>query len=195
SQAISNAIVLEHLRFVTPPTEAEIAVNHATSRASSVPAPAWAFGGLSALSLGFFGFVFARRRREPSRALLRRAARARAAIAKEVVALGPAFDPVTASADRLYEAATQQRTHYVALSAALERTAWTEASRRRMELSAKRAESFARLGELADRLEDTATHLAGRAADADRARGIDTILSRLDTDLGAAVEAEDELAL
>ncbi len=190
---LNGALEVEHM--VPPPTATEAAAAHVDRAASSIPAAAWAGGSLGVFLLGGLGFVWSRRRRDPVATLLRRAARAQASIAREVIALGPAYDPVSASADRLHEAARQHAAHHRALDKALERTAWAGAQRRRVELTAKRAEAFAHLGELVDRLEDTATQLAGRNADADRARGVDQLVARLDLDLGAALDAEDELGV
>lgn len=196
SRMLSGAIVLEHLAPpAPPPAPVERAAASVTRTASAVPGSAIAGGSFGALLLMALGIVFVRRRREPVGQLLRRAARAREGIAREVLELGPAFDPVSASADRLREAASQHAAHHRAIDKALERTAWTNASKRRLELTAKRAEAFARLAELVDRLEDTATHLAARSADSDRARGVDALLDRLDLDLGAALDAEEELGL
>lgn len=196
SAQLSGAIEVEHL-VSPPPPPSRVARATSTVRrgASSIGIGGWALGGLGVLLFGGLGLVWRRRRRDPVAVLLRRASRARAAVAREVIALGPAYDPVSASADRIAEATAQQAAHHRALAKALERTAWTQASRRRMELTAKRAEVFAQLAELVDRLEDTATQLAGRSADADRARGVDALVDRLDGDLGAAVAAEEELGI
>ncbi|HJL16788.1 MAG TPA: hypothetical protein RMH99_14085 [Sandaracinaceae bacterium LLY-WYZ-13_1] len=176
-----------------PPTAAEAAVRTATEGASSVPVTAWAGGASGALALVGLALVWARRRREPVEACLRRARRARRAIAREVLAVGPAYDPVSASADRLHEAAEQTAAHHRSIRAALRRTA-SMASARRAELEAKRDAALARLEGLARRLEDTATQLAGRAADAARADGVERLVATLGADLDAAVEAEEELA-
>lgn len=196
TQMLSGAIELEHLRPpAPPPPPVERAAASVTRTASAIPAEAIAGSGVGVFLLAALGFVFVRRRRDPIAQLLSRAQRARRAIAREVLELGPAFDPVSASAERLDEAAQQHAAHHRAIDKALERTAWTHASKRRLELTAKRAEAFEKLAELVDRLEDTATHLAARAADTDRARGVDALVDRLDLDLGVALDAEEELGI
>ena len=149
------------------------------------------------LTLALIGLVVVRRRRRPLRQLIRRAERAHGVIATEVLAIGPAYDPVAASAARLLEAARQSALHSRSLTAAVERTAWmesTDAAAQRMRLVAKRADADARLEEIVARLEATATRLAGQAADASRAEGVERMVSELAVDLDAAFEAESEVA-
>ena len=129
-------------------------------------------------------------------ALYEHAIRANEAIAREVVALGPAFDPVAASAIRLHEAAQQHAAHHGSIERALARTAeMSGAQARRMDLAARKGEVRAKLEDLVARLEETAAELAGRNADATRARGVEAMLGTLGDDLDAAVSAEEELAL
>ncbi|MFK7991019.1 MAG: hypothetical protein AB8I08_33675 [Sandaracinaceae bacterium] len=195
---LSGAIELEHLvPPAPPPTTGEVAVSTAVETAEGIGAGPLALMSAGGLGFGLFGLLFVRRRRERIATLLRRARRARSAIAKEALAIGPAFDPVAATADRLLEATTQQAAHVRSMDAALQRTAWAdsnEARARRVELEVKRDESMQRLQSLVARLESTATELAGRAADTERASGVDRLVEELGMDLDAAGEAEDELA-
>ncbi|MBX3270574.1 MAG: hypothetical protein KF729_09950 [Sandaracinaceae bacterium] len=193
-----GAIEVEHLAPPAPPPPPPSAATLALREAEGVPALAWAGGGAGVLLLFGLGAVAARRRRDPIRALVRRAATARAAIGREVLALGPAFDPVAASAERLVEVARQHAAHHGSLEAAIARTramASSAAGARRATLSTKRAEVRARLAAVVARLEETATELAGRNADSARARGVDALVAELGADLDAAVAAEEELAL
>lgn len=190
-----GAIEVEHL---VPPPPPPTAAARVARHAEGVPALAWAGGGGGLLLLLGLGFVVGRRRKDPIRALVRRAEIARAAIGREVVALGPAFDPVAASSERLLEVARQHAAHHGSLEAALARTAQMSsesAGAQRMSLSAKRGEVRAKLEAVVARLEETATELAGRNADSARARGVDALVAELAMDLDAAVSAEEELAL
>ncbi|MCA9608972.1 MAG: hypothetical protein KC619_25400 [Myxococcales bacterium] len=190
-----GAIEVEHLVPPPPPPSVPAQV---VERAEGVPALAWAGGGAGLLFLAGLGFLFGRRRKDPIRALVRRAETARAAIGREVVALGPAFDPVAASSERLVEVVRQHAAHHASIEAALARTASMSsesAGARRMSLSAKRGEVRAKLESVVGRLEETATELAGRNADTARARGVDALVAELAMDLDAAVSAEEELAL
>jgi len=192
---LQGAIEVESL--TPPPSATERAVVAASQTASGISGLTWAAGALGLAALGLLGFVTTRRRRATVAVLLRRARRARAQIAREVLAIGPAFDPVSASADQLGEAAAQQAAHHASLEAALARTAdmgSAEAVARRRALEAKRDEALARLEGLVARLEATATELAGRAADVTRASGVERLVANLGADLEAAVEAEEELA-
>lgn len=192
---LTGAIEVEHLAPPPPPPPAPTATQHVARAATGVSPFAWAGGGLSLFALLGLGLVFARRRRDPIRELTRRASRAHDAIAREVIALGPAFDPVAASAARLIEAAQQHAAHHGSLERALARTAeMSGAQARRMDLAAKKGEVRAKLEDLVARLEETAAELAGRNADATRARGVEAMLSTLGDDLDAAVSAEEELA-
>lgn len=189
--AMVGAIEVEHLVPPPPPPTPTAQVARA---ADGVPMMAWVGGGTGAALLILMGFFFARRRRDPIQELLRRARRANSAIAREVIALGPAFDPVAASAERLSEAAGQHARHHGAIERALARTAAMGSDRRR-ELVIKRDDARLGLESLVERLEDTATALAGRTADTGRVRDVEALVSALDIDLGAAVEAEEELSL
>ena len=195
---LSGAIEIEVLVPPAPPpsasTQAATAITHT---ANAVPPSAWVGGALGVTILSMLAFVFARRRREHVAVLLRRAGRARAAIAKEVLALGPAYDPVSASADRLGEAARQHAEHHRSITDALARTSFAssaEAAEGRASLARRRVEVLTRLEALVARLEETATQLAGRNAEAGRAVGVDRLLADLGADLDSAVEAEDELS-
>jgi hypothetical protein len=201
SEARANLSGAIEIEVLVPPAPPPTAITRARARmtqtASAVPAGAWAGGALGSVLLGVFAFVVARRRREHVAVLLRRAGRARAAIAREVIALGPAYDPVSASADRLDEAARQHAAHHRSITDALARTAFAssaEAAEGRASLARRKNEVVLRLEGLVARLEETATQLAGRNADAGRAVGVDRLLADLGADLDAAVEAEDELA-
>jgi len=68
-------------------------------------------------------------------------------------------------------------------------------SSRHRELVIKRDDARVELEALVERLEDTATELAGRSADTSRARDVEALVGALEVDLGAAVEAEEELGL
>lgn len=188
-----GAIEVEHL---VPPPPPPSPAARAVASAERVPGLAWAGAGSGLFALVGLGLVLGRRRRDPIRALLRRATTARRAIGREVLALGPAFDPVAASAERLLEVARQHAAHHASLDAALARTREMGAAEaQRMSLSAKRGEARARLEAMVARLEELATELAGRNADASRARGVDALIAELGADLDAAVAAEEELAL
>jgi hypothetical protein len=197
SEARANLTGVMHVEHLVPPppppTATEEAVATATETASAVPLAAWAGGSFGLVALAGLALVWARRRRDPIAVLLRRARRAQASIAREVIAVGPAFDPVSASGERLLEAAQQTAAHHRSVEAALKRTEGM-ASARRAELEERRREVREKLEDLVERLEDTATQLAGRAADTVRAEGVDRLVAGLGADLDAAVEAEDELA-
>ncbi len=193
-----GAIEVEHLVPPPPPPPAPSAVAQAQRSASGVPLAGWVGLGGGLLLLGFAGFAFMRRQKDPILELVRRAVRARDAIGREVVALGPAFDPVAASAERLLEVARQHAAHHASLERALDRTSSMEsdaAKQRRLGVAASKGEVRAKLDSLVARLEDTATELAGRNADAGRARGVDALVAELGADLDAAVQAEQELSL
>jgi hypothetical protein len=187
---LQGSIALEHV--AQPPTPAPSAV--VVERASSVPIGAWLAGLLGFGALGGAAAWVSKRRRDPAAVLSRRAHRARAAIARECAALGPAFDPVSSSATRLLEATEQAASHDRALRDALSRTSWTQAAGDRAALAERTAQARSRLQELVLRLESIATQLAGRRADASRAVGIDALVSELEDDFDAAASAEDELA-
>ncbi len=187
-----GAIELEHLVPPPPPPSTATVV---VREAEGVPASAWLAGliGLSG-ALGF-GVFRARRRRDPSFVLLGRAKRAHGAIARECAALGPAFDPVSASAARLVEAAERTDAHRREVERAIERTAWASAAGGERARMHEKAEAARReLSEIVARLEVTATSLASRRADASRAAGVEDLLAELGDDLHAAVSAERELA-
>lgn len=194
TEVMSNMVGAIEVEHLVPPPPPPTATQQVARTASAVPVMAWVGGGSGALLLLGLGFVLARRRRDPIRELLRRARRANTAIAREVVALGPAYDPVAASAERLHEAAGQHAEHHRAIGRALARTA-SMASKRRGELAVKRDDARVELETVVDRLEDTATQLAGRTADSDKVRHVEALVSALDIDLSAAVEAEEELGL
>ncbi len=190
-----GAIEVEHL---VPPPPPPSPAARAVASAAGVPGLAWAGVGGGLFLFAGLGLGLGLRRRDPIRALVRRATTARRAIGREVLALGPAFDPVAASAERLLEVARQHAAHHASLDAALARTramASESAEAQRMSLSAKRGEARARLEAMVARLEELATELAGRNADASRARGVDALIAELGADLDAAVAAEEELAL
>jgi len=190
-----GAIEIEHL--VPPPPPPTVAAQ-VEQTAEGIPTLAWAGGGSAMLLLLGLGFVFGRRKQDPIRALVRQAERSAAAIGREVIALGPAFDPVAASAERLLEVARQHAAHHASLERALERTsnmASDAAKKRRLGVAASKGEVRDKLEALVARLEDTATELAGRSADAGRARGVDALVSELGNDLEAALQAEEELAM
>lgn len=193
--SLIGAIEVSHLVPPPPPPPAPVRM----ARAAAGVSPLYFVGGGAGLIV-LFGLVVAaaRRRKDPIVELLGRAARAKRAVAREVVALGPAFDPVAASAERLHEAALQHSAHHASIAEALGRTAKMasdEARARRRGLEAKMDEVRAKLRGLVARLEDTATELAGRNADTGRACGVEAFVAELGADLEAAVEAEEELAL
>lgn len=180
-----------------PPGVAERSVATVAQRTSAIPVGAWLVGLGGLLSLCALGFVIVRRRKERVSVLLRRAHRASVAVSTEAAMLGPAFDPVAASARRLLEAAVQHGAHHRSLESALQRTAWTsseDAKTNRADLERQRDQVVSKLTDLVARLEGTATQLAGRAAETVRARGVESLLEDLGADLDAAVEAEEELA-
>lgn len=189
---LQGAIHVEHLVPPPPPPPAMAVV---ASEASNVPIVYWLAGVLGIGLIGAGGVWQAQRRREPVAILVRRAQRARRAIARECATLGPAFDPVSASALRLLEATEQTAAHDRALAAAIARTEWAAGAKEdHAKLLERKATARKRLIELVTRLEQTATQLAGRSADAARAMGVDSLLDELGTDLDAASEAEEELA-
>ena len=193
-----GAIEVEHLVPPPPPPPPPSAAVQVERSARGVPVGVWAGLGAGLLLFGVAGFVMMRRRKDPILELVRRAVRARDAIGREVVALGPAFDPVAASAERLLEVARQHAEHHASLDRALQRTssmASDAAKKRRLGVAASKGDVRAKLEALVARLEDTATELAGRNADAGRARGVDALVAELGADLEAAVQAEEELAL
>ena len=175
-----GALEVEHLAPPpAPPGPAAVALREA----EGVPAAAWAGGGAAVLLLLGLGGFAARRRGDPIRALVKRAAAARAAIGREVLALGPAFDPVAASAERLVEVARQHAAHHGPRAAAIARA-------RAGAPPAGGARRPAHIASLIDKAER-----AGRNADSARARSVDALVAELGGGLDAAVAAEEELAL
>jgi len=193
SEASANLVGAIEVEHLVPPPPPPTPTERAARAAQGVPTLAWVGGGAGGFFLLGLGFAMARRRRDPIQELLRRARRANEAIAREVVAAGPAYDPVAASAERLLEAARQHVEHHGAIDRALARTA-SMASKSRREMLVKRDDARVELETVVVRLEDTATQLAGRNADSSKAREVDALVRALDIDLGAAVEAEEELA-
>lgn len=190
--SLSGAIELEHL--VPPPAPPPVATVVA-QEASALSPLSWAGGGLGLGALFGLGLLLARRRRDPKLTLLRRARRAQRSIASECAALGPAFDPVAASALRLLEAAERSEVHRHEVERAIARTRWAAsatAERARLHEQSERARR--RTVDIVTRLEQTATTLAGRRAEAASATGVDALLGELGDDLDAAVSAEEDVA-
>jgi len=187
--SLTGAIELEVL---TPPPAPAAVV---TRELEEAPPSGWLGGGLGLTALFGLGFVLARRRRDPVRASLGRARRAARSIAKECAALGPAFDPVAASSERLLEAAARTEMHWRAAQKAIERTRWAaSATEERARLHEQAESARERLAGIAARLEQTATALAGRRVESTSALGADALLDELKDDLDAAVSAEDAVA-
>lgn len=189
---LQGAIFVEHL---VPPPPPPAAITVAAREASELSPIVWIVSGASGLFFFGLAFLAVRRRRDPLLALARRARRAQRAIERECALLGPAFDPVAASTARLLEAAERSERHRREVERALSRTAWTSsATNERARLHEQSESARRRLAQIAARLEQTATTLAGRRADALRAGDVDSLLGELGDDLDAAVSAEDELA-
>jgi hypothetical protein len=186
---LQGSIELAHLAPPPPPPPAsEVAIE----AASSFPWIGWASiaAGL-AIILGAFALGMSRRR-DPVHALVRRADRARAAIGRECAALGPAFDPVFTSADRIADAAARTATHHRAQRAALARTADLRGGDSDRAHIAERAQaSFESLRDLVQRLEGIAARLAGQTAETLRANDVDSLVDELGSDLEIALEAQE----
>lgn len=186
--SLRGAIELE---VVVPPPPAPPAAAMVARRASSSPFP-WMGGALGVSTLGGIGLLLARRRR--ARVLLRRAHRAERSIARECAVLGPAFDPVAASARRLLESAERSTTHRREVERALARTRWAEsAAAERAHLRGQAEGARRKLVEIVARLEQTATQLAGRRAESAKDTAVEALLDELSDDLEAAVSAEEDV--
>lgn len=190
--SLTGVIELEHLVPPDPPPPVAAVV---VEEASAVSPFSWVGGGLGLGALFGLGLVLARRRRDPMLALLRRAWRAQRSIAAECAELGPAFDPVAASTLRLFEAAERSETHRRHVESAIARTQWaTSATAERARLHEQSERARLRIVDIVTRLEQTATTLAGRRAEAASATGVDALLGELGDDLDAAVSAEEDVA-
>lgn len=190
--SLSGAIELEHLVPPAPPVPATVAIVREASDAHPL---GWLGAGLGVSALLGLGWVTTRRRRDPMLALLRRARRAQRSVAGECAALGPAFDPVAASAQRLLEAASRTEAHRREVEKAVARTRWaTSATAERARLHEQSESARRRLVDIATRLEQTATALAGRRAESASPSGVETLLGELNDDLDAAVRAEEDVA-
>ncbi len=138
------------------------------------------------------------RRREPEEArLLRRARRAREAIASRARALGPALAGVIAPAEKLEAAIRRTREHLGALDAALASTRWTEgaAARARVaEIDQRRATVRGDLERMTGELEAALVRLTSleteRHADTEGER----IAGRMRAEVEIAEDVEREVA-
>jgi len=196
--SLSGAIFVE---VTTPPEPFPVA-----SLAQHAPnGPYLPFGALLGLLLGIpatggAGLLIRslwKRRRTSEDELLKRARRAFRSIEDEVARLGPAFDDASVMSARVLEAAGATRQHLRELDGALHRTRWARAhsaQQRREEILNERHQAVDRLRVLAERLEETATRLAGHAAQQSRTSSIDEALSALSGELETAVEADLEAA-
>jgi hypothetical protein len=190
--SLTGAIELEHLVPPAPDLPMPVVVAYEASALSPL---SWAGGGVGLGALFGLGLLLARRRRDPMLTLLRRAQRARRSIASECAILGPAFDPVAASTLRLFEAAERSEAHRREVERAIARTQWaTSATAERARLHEQSERARLRIVDIVTRLEQTATTLAGRRAEAASATGVETLLGELGDDLDAAVSAEEDVA-
>jgi len=195
-----GAIEVEHL--VTMAEAIGVVPDHEPSavvgrRADGGVPVAWVAVVLGLVGVGSWAGWRSRRRRGAVRSLRRRARRAHRAIVREIAALGPAFDPVGASVERLLEVVEQHAAHHGALTRALSRTAWTrsaEADGRRRALSERRAEVLRSLAAIVDRMEGLATDLAARGAESTRARGAEALMRELSDELDTVASVNRELA-
>ena len=153
--------------------------------------PAWPFGVLLAFGSGLF--AVGRRRSDGFGPLLRRARRAHAQVVLEAKRLGPAFEPVTDSTQRLVETLSSLRAHCKEADAARARIRGrgSEAVSRRLGLAGEAADSLKQAVEIVDRLEGVAAHMASAVADHARATGVEDALLLVKTDLGLALDADD----
>lgn len=194
TEARANLQGAIHLAHLVPPPPPPAAASVVVEEAGRVPAGAWLGGALGASMFALLGWVGLRRRGHPMRVLLRRARRAERAVAAECAVLGPAYDPVAASSARLLEAAVRTEVHWRAVDRALAKTAWASAAAgERARLHEQGEGVRRRLAQIVTRLEQTATMLAGRSADAEGVSDVDALLGELGDDLHAAVSAEEEL--
>lgn len=187
---ITGAIVLEVLEPVAAAAPARV------NRLSPWPVAGFLGAGLAMLALFALLAVRARRRaRIPEEALMRRAWHATRVIRKESRGLGRQFRDVVAAAGRLLDTAGRVRQHATAARDALARTrelSSPRALRRRSDLVRAEREAMARLEDIVERLEETATQLAGHAAGQARVGDVDLVVSLLDLEVEAAVEADHE---
>ncbi|UJR84855.1 hypothetical protein [Sandaracinus amylolyticus] len=157
-----------------------------------------ALAGAVTLSVPLFalGIVLARRRRrDHEAALMARVTKARAAIAREAKALGPAFEGALESANALAGAATRQKAHLVELDRAITRSAWVRSEAASATLStmhARRAEARAKLESIVAQLEETVVRMAACVADRSAIAGLERDLARVrsEVEVGESVEAE-----
>ena len=154
--------------------------------------------GLSAVAvlLPLMGLLFLRSRKQDDLSeLVARAARARQLIHQECKRLGPAFDDVAASGESIHDGIHALRSNIDDTHAALKRTEWTKsdaAEKKRDELRDRVKSATGQIGDLVERLEETAASLASQTAGQSAPKGIEDALNSLTDELDTALKSADE---
>jgi hypothetical protein len=188
-QSLRGAIEVDVMRRSAPPPLAVAALAEEEPRGLAA--------GLLAAVLAAVGFVVLRRREPEEARLIRRARRAREAIAARARALGPALAGLTVSAEKLEHAIRRGRDHVRAIDAALRATRWAEgevARARAAELARRRDAVRRDLEHMTSELEATVVRLATLATERHADVEAEAVSARLRAEIALAEDVEREVA-
>jgi len=147
--------------------------------------------------LGAIGFVFLRKREPEEARLLRRARRAREAIATRARALGPGLAGVIAPAERLEAAIRRAREHITTIERAIAATRWTEGEAARTHvrsLEQRRDAVRSDLARMTGELEAALVRLTSLETERHADTEGDAIAARVRAEVELAEDVEREVA-